>query len=692
MAAGNEAIRTGEAADPNRQAARDALLREGTRQAPADLTAAVSWDVLHREAFEFAQAYTYELIGGINTTTRDAVADAVVDWLHKGGNTADLADRLQHIFTDRKRAELIAQTEGIRAYNEGTYQRYEKAGVERAVWQTVNIGLKRPQKRPGDVCHICAPLHGVEGDYRKGWVHPGGPGEAKKYKGRVYRHPAHPRCRCFSRPLIPPLSDAEFEALLNEIQPPAPPDKPRRLTATPPQEGWEAHHQRSVEWYTRGDKTTPGRGGVPVFDARATAASKNAIVEDLARRTGVSYDICDDFIRQWAQTSNDKDWRSLEIQLAAAGLFEDAALSPWQEARVAEREAQREQTRDALVEARRLALARFDDDLQTYIERNERKAREARQRQEAALAAGDEAAARKAEKIALTYEQARARLDLEAVRHGMLMDRYRRPPGARDENYSLFQDTQAFPDEDGNIPLRPDLEHVAADSYGVTQRFLQEMYHNTQEDLARQGVETVVLYRGVMLSGDEADAMRQAGVQGLADRVAFRGNALESWSIDERVAQRFAQGEVGGGEVGVVLQIEVPVSRVVGSARTGFGCLDEWEVVIHNVADGDEAMIRGVYNEYKDLVGGTAKYEESPVGSLPATPPPVGGLGDALGAGGQTLVDFLESAVDNNPEALKWVFSHPEVVAETGMKLADWMGEDETAMFMDFLKEKIKWE
>ena len=68
---------------------------------------------------------------------------------------------------------------------------------------TVNVGRAREHKLPGDVCHICAPLHGVAGSWRDGWLHPGGRGKSARYRGNRYRQPAHPKCRCFSRPRVP---------------------------------------------------------------------------------------------------------------------------------------------------------------------------------------------------------------------------------------------------------------------------------------------------------------------------------------------------------------------------------------------------------------------------------------------------------------------------------------------------------
>lgn len=176
--------------------------------APADYRAAfraidvtVAWDMMSVDAYKFAQSYSYDLIKGIDTTTRSKVASIMTQWIANGGSLDDLTAQMQTVFTDTKRATLIANTESIRAYNEGAHERWRQAGVTEAIWHTV---------RDSHVCTYCAPMHGTRAAFDVGWTHPGGimtgldglPIDTSALKGQILGQPAHTGCRCFGRPVV----------------------------------------------------------------------------------------------------------------------------------------------------------------------------------------------------------------------------------------------------------------------------------------------------------------------------------------------------------------------------------------------------------------------------------------------------------------------------------------------------------
>ena len=99
------------------------------------------------------------------------------------------------------------------------------------------------------------------------------------------------------------------------------------------------------------------------------------------------------------------------------------------------------------------------------------------------------------------------------------------------------------------------------------------MYDRTQEELVATGNKTVTLYRGVNVD----DPQKYAS----GDKINITANALESWSTDSRVAGTFGN---------VIMKAEVPIEKIVSTARTGFGCLNEWEFVASGV---DESTIWG---------------------------------------------------------------------------------------------------
>jgi HK97 family phage portal protein len=143
----------------------------------------IAWDLLSQEAYEFASTYINTLIRKLNDTTIRQIQQMLAQWMIDGSPLSSLELALTDVLLDKSRAKAIAQTESTRAYFEGSKQRWQNANVTRAKWMTV---------RDGDVCPICQSLHGQVANLSQGWLY-----------GSVYlKPPAHPRCRCFAKPVI----------------------------------------------------------------------------------------------------------------------------------------------------------------------------------------------------------------------------------------------------------------------------------------------------------------------------------------------------------------------------------------------------------------------------------------------------------------------------------------------------------
>jgi HK97 family phage portal protein len=142
----------------------------------------IDWALQSAEAIDFARRYGYDLIRGINATTSADVQRVVSRWLQDGGTRDDLGRQLESIFNNPARAQLIAQTESTRVYNAGAKERWDKAGVEQIEWQTMKDQM---------VCPVCGGLHGKKAKIGEGWNN-----------GAIRQPPAHPGCRCFTRPVI----------------------------------------------------------------------------------------------------------------------------------------------------------------------------------------------------------------------------------------------------------------------------------------------------------------------------------------------------------------------------------------------------------------------------------------------------------------------------------------------------------
>ena len=114
-------------------------------------------------------------------------------------------------------------------------------------------------------------------------------------------------------------------------------------------------------------------------------------------------------------------------------------------------------------------------------------------------------------------------------------------------------------------------------------KFLTAMYEQTQADFKAKGITEVTLYRGVTLDN------RLVNNFATGETIRLENNALESWSINPRVAREFAYpGDVS---FGIVLKSTIPVEKILSNARTGYGCLGEHEFVIIGGKDDTSLII-----------------------------------------------------------------------------------------------------
>lgn len=105
---------------------------------------------------------------------------------------------------------------------------------------------------------------------------------------------------------------------------------------------------------------------------------------------------------------------------------------------------------------------------------------------------------------------------------------------------------------------------------------LNAMYENTQKELVAAGFpEYVTLRRGVSNTIGDIGSVAQV-----------YENALSSFTSDRQTAWDF-------GFEGSIIEMQVPRSRIISTARTGFGCLTEYEFVVigNNRGGGDQALI-----------------------------------------------------------------------------------------------------
>lgn len=147
----------------------------------------VDWSLVNQAAIQWADRYSFELVTGINNTSRQAVSQTVSSFFREDLTMGELRQRLGSIYGP-VRADMIAQTEVTRASVEGemaTAREIENQGIRmQKVWVT---------NRDEIVCPICQPLNNVRANtpgVDAVFVHP--------ESGVTYdAPPAHPRCRCW---------------------------------------------------------------------------------------------------------------------------------------------------------------------------------------------------------------------------------------------------------------------------------------------------------------------------------------------------------------------------------------------------------------------------------------------------------------------------------------------------------------
>ena len=146
----------------------------------------LDYTLVNTAAAEWARNYGYDLVRGINTTTRTALQRAVSAFVETPGfRIRDVMDLLPF---GESRAQTVAVTEITRAYATAA----EISGKElKKEFPDVRV-IKRWYTNNDDrTCDICRPLNGMEVDIDEGFTT-----EEDKSFG-IPHPPAHVNCRCW---------------------------------------------------------------------------------------------------------------------------------------------------------------------------------------------------------------------------------------------------------------------------------------------------------------------------------------------------------------------------------------------------------------------------------------------------------------------------------------------------------------
>jgi len=117
----------------------------------------------------------------------------------------------------------------------------------------------------------------------------------------------------------------------------------------------------------------------------------------------------------------------------------------------------------------------------------------------------------------------------------------------------------------------------------ILSNVLKAMHENTQQYFREKGISHVTVYRGMSIPISELS--KEMLENGTPENMSVSMRPLSSWSTSIDVANRFS-GDVfetpGGSKsrTGILLSSVVPVEDILAIPLTGFGCLNEHEIVL----------------------------------------------------------------------------------------------------------------
>ena len=147
------------------------LAGESTYDIPID------FETLEDAIMQAARKQTATFVRGATDTTRNLIREAVAQSIALGEDRFAATDRMMKIIDNPYRAQTIAQTEPVNAYQRGYSLYAKKTGAISKEWDGL-VGA----------CKICSPLIGTTVGIDELFV---------LANGTELEHPAgHPRCRC----------------------------------------------------------------------------------------------------------------------------------------------------------------------------------------------------------------------------------------------------------------------------------------------------------------------------------------------------------------------------------------------------------------------------------------------------------------------------------------------------------------
>lgn len=120
-----------------------------------------------------AREHTAGLVTQVTDTNRKLIQEAIKQGIARGEDRDAMVARIRKVISNPVRAEMIAQTESVNAYQSGLLNFAQETGANTKTWEAL-----------AGACKVCAPLDGetvaIDDQFSNGIDAPS----------------AHPRCRC----------------------------------------------------------------------------------------------------------------------------------------------------------------------------------------------------------------------------------------------------------------------------------------------------------------------------------------------------------------------------------------------------------------------------------------------------------------------------------------------------------------
>lgn len=122
-----------------------------------------------------AREHTADLVAHVTDTNRKLIQEAIKKSIALGEDRDAMTARIRKVINNPMRAEMIAQTESVNAYQSGLLNFGIESGAKEKTWEAL-----------AGACQVCAPLDGETVKI------------TEQFSNGLDRPPGHPRCRCGS--------------------------------------------------------------------------------------------------------------------------------------------------------------------------------------------------------------------------------------------------------------------------------------------------------------------------------------------------------------------------------------------------------------------------------------------------------------------------------------------------------------